>query len=114
MKLLRNIVEGIGQTIAKVFTLGISEKDKQEIVKTKQTVVRQYLMQDSLTCRCKGLAVPVYNTTNKYVCVKCNFRFANARHNITKNIDQHSDDPIHKISSITYNKVVDQLIEEYK
>lgn len=114
MKLLRNIVEGIGQTIAKVHTLGLSEKDKQAIIKNKQMIVRQYLMQDSITCKCKGLAVPVYNTTNKYICVKCNSRFANAHHHITKNIDQYSNDPVHKISLVTYNKVVDQLIEESK
>ncbi len=77
------------------------------IKEAKQNIVRNYLIQDSLTCRCGGMAVPVFNTTNKYLCVSCGARFANARHRLYQNMEKHSD-----ISQITYDKVILQLQKE--
>lgn len=85
------------------FLTSITEEEK----KRKQAIVRSYLIQDSLTCRCRGMAVPVLNTTNKYVCMSCGARFADTHHRLNQNIQRHSD-----ISSITYNKVILQLQNE--
>lgn len=85
------------------FLASIPEAERQR----KQATVRNYLIQDSITCRCGGMAVPVFNTTNKYLCISCNARFANARHRLYQNIGKHSD-----ISQITYDKVIFQLQKE--
>ena len=76
---------------------------------SRQAIVRNYLLQDSITCKCGGLAVPVYNTSNKYLCLKCCSRFANARHHITSNIQQHKG-----ITQISYDRVITQLLDEEK
>lgn len=76
-------------------------------IKQKQAIARNYIIQDSITCKCKGLAIPVYNTTNKYLCLRCGSRFANARHHVTSNIQSHDG-----ITQITYDKVVEQLRAE--
>ena len=43
--------------------------------------VKEMLISDSLTCtRCNGLCIPVLETSNKYVCLKCEYRFSNSKH----------------------------------
>lgn len=41
----------------------------------------------SITCRCKGWALPILDTNNRYCCLKCNSKFANAYHNINKHLE---------------------------
>lgn len=65
-----------------VSSLETPEQSQQnDLLKKARKLVARYVDQDSLTCRkCKGIAVPVYGTTNKYRCVKCGYRFSEASH----------------------------------
>lgn len=63
--------------------LGDSIQRRQKEKLTKEiSAVMYYVEQDSITCKCGGLAVPVFDASNKYHCVKCGSRFSNSRHHI--------------------------------
>lgn len=51
---------------------------------------RNRIVAFSLTCHCKGLAVPIYGTSNNYLCSKCGRRFANARHSLKLTSEQYN------------------------
>lgn len=40
------------------------------------------LVNHSLNCRCSGIAIPIGNTKNRYICLSCNSRFVHAKHPI--------------------------------
>lgn len=73
-----------------------SEMKAQNIAKEKQrrleeiSYVKYYISQESITCRCKGTAIPVFDASNKYHCLKCNSRFAHARHHLYKTLSDRS------------------------
>lgn len=68
----------------------------QSIAKEKQrkldeiSNVKYYISQESITCRCKGTAIPVFDASNKYHCLKCNSRFAHARHHLYKTLSDRA------------------------
>ena len=60
----------------------ISEGTMEKVNATEfAEVVKNEILKDSLTCKdCRGLSVPVQDTFNKYLCLKCGCRFTNSRH----------------------------------
>jgi len=79
-----NFLNGIGNTLKKWDKkLGDSIQRRQAEKLSKEiSAVMYYVEQDSITCKCGGLAVPVFDASNKYHCVKCDSRFSNSRHHI--------------------------------
>lgn len=57
-------------------------KHKQKVIAEEVAMVKYFVEQESITCRCKGLAVPVFDASNKYHCIKCNARFSNSKHHL--------------------------------
>lgn len=77
-----NIFKRIGTSL-KNWNQKLEEAEKRrkaEKLRNEISTVKYYVEQESITCRCGGLAVPVFDANNKYHCVKCNSRFSNARH----------------------------------
>ena len=70
--------------------------------------VKEIVVSESISCRkCGGLCVPLYDSYNKYRCVKCQNQFANAKHNIGKRIrNEFGSD-----KKILYKEVVDEMSE---
>ncbi|QDJ93881.1 hypothetical protein [Acinetobacter haemolyticus] len=62
--------------------------------------VKAKLLKYSISCRCGGIAVPVAGTPNRYICVKCESRFANAKHNINS-------------ESWAYEEAVEEIKNQY-
>jgi DNA-directed RNA polymerase subunit RPC12/RpoP len=57
------------------------------------------LKSESLSCnKCNGLSIPLYDSENKYRCIKCGRQFSNTRHNISS-----------KIRRKTYNECIDEV-----
>ncbi|QBQ16628.1 hypothetical protein [Acinetobacter haemolyticus] len=65
--------------------------DKSEAIRQDQlSTIKYFILQHSISCRCGGTAVPVFDSNNKYYCIKCNNRFANARHQLYESLQDIS------------------------
>lgn len=75
-------IEFLAETIFKAIRKKINPNYESEEARRIAEHARNRIVAFSLTCRCKGLAVPIYGTTHNYLCSKCGSRFANARHSL--------------------------------
>lgn len=64
-------------------------KQEVELDEIALSVMKHCLEKESISCRCLGMAIPVWDTSNKYHCLKCGSRFANSRHNIVYEISRY-------------------------
>lgn len=61
----------------------IDQEAKDELIES----VKALLKSESLSCnKCNGLSIPLYDSDNKYKCIKCGRQFSNARHNIRSKV----------------------------
>ena len=62
---------------------------EREAIATRQNLelelknnMRSLINAESISCRCKGVAIPVFDSNNKYTCLKCGNKFANSHHKL--------------------------------
>lgn len=90
-------------------------KEINDQVRSREiSYVKHYIIQESITCKCGGTAIPVFDASNKYFCLKCKSRFANARHHLYDTLSSraflNSNGEFQYVKAASlYNDAVDQL-----
>lgn len=69
--------------LKKFFSYMFVREEKTPLSKVALGKVKDKISAESITCkRCHFLSVPIYDSSNKYLCVNCKNQFANTKHNI--------------------------------
>lgn len=74
------------------YSLGIASADNDDYEKIVPRFVT-LLKNEALSCKqCGSLAIPIYNTSNKYRCINCSNQFSGSPHHIADRIEQNLPD----------------------
>ena len=82
------------------------ESVTDSIKEANKESVKEIILSESLSCnKCDALAVPIYESDNKYKCTGCSRQFSNSKHYIGSKIRRkHGKD-----MKISYKKAVAEI-----
>lgn len=75
-----------------MFNSWLEESKKRNLQEKEDAIslVAHLLTENGITCKkCGGIAVPNCETTNKYICIDCEDRFVNTKHNMTNKLSYY-------------------------
>jgi DNA-directed RNA polymerase subunit RPC12/RpoP len=88
------------------FLKGAISSGVDSIREANKNRVKQLVLDESVSCnKCNSLAVPLYESENKYRCVGCGRQFSNSKHNLARKIRTEFG----RDMKISYRKAVNEI-----